>query len=153
MLKIFYNPSYVRLKRLGTTRAIFLSTVVVFLMTWFLHAYQWFWLRGSFLLTPVDILFWTILAVLMITNILWGKKKASIGEKPGILSKPYEPLNRSGDPRSCAYYGHSGPGMMLVWFALWSIGTDLQNVAILLLSVLIIMSSFFALILEKFLLK
>ena len=38
-----------------------LATLFVFLMTWFLHAYQWFWLRGTLLLVWQDMLFWAIL--------------------------------------------------------------------------------------------
>jgi hypothetical protein len=71
MLKIFYYPAYFRLKRWGPTSALAISTLFVFLVTWFLHAYQWFWLRGSFLLAWQDGLFWAILAVLVVINALW----------------------------------------------------------------------------------
>jgi hypothetical protein len=37
----------------------------VFFATWVLHAYQWFWIRGSYLLAWNDVLFWAILAVLV----------------------------------------------------------------------------------------
>ena len=40
-------------------------------MTWFLHSYQWFWLRGSVLFEWQDILFWTVLGVLVVINSLW----------------------------------------------------------------------------------
>ncbi len=43
-------------------------------MTWFLHAYQWFWLRGTVLFVWQDILFWTILGVLVVVNSLWEAK-------------------------------------------------------------------------------
>jgi D-alanyl-lipoteichoic acid acyltransferase DltB (MBOAT superfamily) len=43
VMKIFYYPVYFRLRKLGETRAIVLSTLIVFFATWFLHAYQWFW--------------------------------------------------------------------------------------------------------------
>ncbi|HUF40027.1 MAG TPA: hypothetical protein VMN57_16000 [Anaerolineales bacterium] len=72
MQKIFYYPAYTWLTRRGLTArpALILTTVYVFFWTWFLHAWYWFWLRGSFLLTANDILFWTILAVLVLVNIL-----------------------------------------------------------------------------------
>src|SRR5205814_7544077 len=68
--KIFYYPLYFKLRRWGPTRAMVLSTLFVFLATWLLHAYQWFWLRGSFLVAAPDILFWSILALLVVVNSL-----------------------------------------------------------------------------------
>ena len=70
MLKIFYYPAYFQLKRLGATWALILATLFVFTMTWTLHAYQWFWLRGTGLLVSQDVLFWTILGVLVVVNAL-----------------------------------------------------------------------------------
>ena len=71
MQKIFYYPAFFRLKGWGTTGALVASTIFVFAATWLLHAYQWFWLRGSFLLTLPDASFWAILAVLVVINSLW----------------------------------------------------------------------------------
>lgn len=71
MQKIFYYPAFFRLKRWGTTGALVASTLFAFAATWLLHAYQWFWLRGSFLLTVPDTSFWAILALLVVVNSLW----------------------------------------------------------------------------------
>jgi D-alanyl-lipoteichoic acid acyltransferase DltB (MBOAT superfamily) len=71
MQKVFYYPAFFQLKGLGISQALIISTVFVFIMTWLLHAYQWFWLRGSFLLTIPDASFWAILAVLVVANSLW----------------------------------------------------------------------------------
>lgn len=71
MQKVFYYPAVFRLKKLGTNNAIIVATLYVFLLTWFLHAYQWFWLRGTTLFVPQDILFWTILGVLVVLNSLY----------------------------------------------------------------------------------
>jgi D-alanyl-lipoteichoic acid acyltransferase DltB (MBOAT superfamily) len=68
MLKVFYYPTYFYLKKLGPLPAIVLATVVVFFMTWLLHSYQWFWLRGTFPVTWQDGLFWGILGVLVVAN-------------------------------------------------------------------------------------
>jgi D-alanyl-lipoteichoic acid acyltransferase DltB (MBOAT superfamily) len=79
MLKIFYYPTVFRFRHLGTTQAMILATMFVFLMTWFLHAYQWFWLRGTALFVTQDILFWAILGALVVVNALWelrhGRKR------------------------------------------------------------------------------
>jgi alginate O-acetyltransferase complex protein AlgI len=74
MMKLFFYPSYFRLKRFGSTTALILSTVVVFVVTWLLHSYQWFWLRGNFPITKMDILFWSILGLLVIANSLYELK-------------------------------------------------------------------------------
>ena len=71
MQKLFYYPVFFRLKHWGTTQALIVSTIFVFFATWLLHAYQWFWLRGSYLLTLPDASFWGILAVLVAVNSLW----------------------------------------------------------------------------------
>ena len=67
MMKVFYYPAVFRLVPLGTTAAVALATLYVFVVTWALHSYQWFWLRGSLLLEWKDVVFWTILAVLVVT--------------------------------------------------------------------------------------
>jgi len=74
MQKIFYYPAVFKLKKLGTTWALVIATLYVFIMTWFLHAYQWFWLRGTMLFVAQDILFWAILGVLVVINSLYEIK-------------------------------------------------------------------------------
>src|SRR5438874_1265744 len=71
MLRIFYYPAVFRLRKWGTTRAMVLATLFVFMLTWFLHAYQWFWLRGTALLEGRDALFWVILGGLVVANALY----------------------------------------------------------------------------------
>jgi hypothetical protein len=43
---------------LGARRRWSSRPLIVFVVTWLLHSYQWFWLRGGFPLTPQDVLFW-----------------------------------------------------------------------------------------------
>jgi len=83
MQKIFYFPMVFALKRLGTTKAITIATMVVFLLTWALHSYQWFWLRGIVLFAWHDMLFWGVLGVLVVVNSLYELKfgrRRSIGK-------------------------------------------------------------------------
>ena len=70
MMKLVYYPSYFWWRRWGGTTAIVAATITVFLLTWLLHSYQWFWLRGGFPLAPQDGLFWAILAVLVVQGSL-----------------------------------------------------------------------------------
>jgi D-alanyl-lipoteichoic acid acyltransferase DltB (MBOAT superfamily) len=74
MQRIFYYPMVFRLRKLGTTRAMVVSTLFVFTMTWLLHAYQWFWLRGTLLLVWRDVLFWVILGGVVVVNALYELK-------------------------------------------------------------------------------
>jgi hypothetical protein len=83
MQKIFYFPAVFALKRLGTNNAIIIATLYVFMLTWLLHSYQWFWLRGSWLLAWHDMLFWAVLGVLVVVNSLYEIKygrKRSLGK-------------------------------------------------------------------------
>jgi D-alanyl-lipoteichoic acid acyltransferase DltB (MBOAT superfamily) len=70
MMKVFYYPAYFALRKRGETMALVTSTLVVFAVTWALHSYQTFWIQGSFLLAWNDVLFWTLLAVLVVVNAL-----------------------------------------------------------------------------------
>src|SRR3954454_23714529 len=45
-----------------------------FMLTWFLHADQWFWLRGTMWFVVQDILFWAILGVFVVMNALYELK-------------------------------------------------------------------------------
>jgi hypothetical protein len=74
MLKIFFNPLYFKLRKLGATPALVISTLFVFFATWVLHAYQWFWLRGSSLLLWTDVAFWSILALLVVVNAIYESR-------------------------------------------------------------------------------
>jgi alginate O-acetyltransferase complex protein AlgI len=85
MQRVFYYPAVFRLRKLGTTKAMVLATMFVFVLTWFLHAYQWFWLRGTALLEGRDALFWVILGGLVVVNALYelryGRTR-SLGKAP-----------------------------------------------------------------------
>jgi hypothetical protein len=102
MLKLFFNPAYFRLKKLGPTRALILATVYSFLFTWLLHIYQTMWLRGTVVFArehtifgmqlrfpfPVpivefawqDTFFWWALGTLVLGTALWeqwrGRQRA-----------------------------------------------------------------------------
>ena len=87
MQKLFYYPAVFRLRGFGTTNAMIAATLYVFILTWFLHAYQWFWLRGTVLLVPQDILFWMILGLLVVVNALYELKHG----RKGTVGKQVQP--------------------------------------------------------------
>jgi D-alanyl-lipoteichoic acid acyltransferase DltB (MBOAT superfamily) len=114
MLKVFYYPLYFKLRTWGITKALVISTLWVFLATWFLHSYQWFWLRGSFLLAWQDVLFWGILALLVIINSLYEAKHG----RDRTLGK------HSWTLRNFAMVALSTVGTFSVICALWSLWTS-----------------------------
>jgi D-alanyl-lipoteichoic acid acyltransferase DltB (MBOAT superfamily) len=69
MVRLFFNPVVFRFKRWPQPVALALATTIVFLATWFLHAYQSYWLRGTWGFTVPDALFWGILGALVLVNV------------------------------------------------------------------------------------
>ena len=58
--------------------ALAVATVAVFLATWFLHAYQSYWLRGSWGFTVPDALFWGILGALVLVNVQLDARRSRV---------------------------------------------------------------------------
>jgi alginate O-acetyltransferase complex protein AlgI len=83
MVKLVYFPVYFWLRRSGDTRAQVVATAAVFTTTWLLHSYQWFWLRGEFLFTWPDFLFWAVLGALVTVNLLMERGKRRATTSPG----------------------------------------------------------------------
>jgi len=78
--KIVFNPACFALRRFGETRALAGATMIAAVATWFLHACQWFWIRGEFPLIAVDMLFWAVLGTCLTVNVVLdsrrGKRRA-----------------------------------------------------------------------------
>jgi len=107
MMKLVYYPSFFGLRRFGNRRAIVLATATVFVTTWLLHSYQWFWLRGGFPITVPDTLFWGILGVAMV---LASLKESDRGRRR-VVGKPGWSLR----------LGLRTVGMFCVLATLWSL--------------------------------
>ena len=69
MVRVVFNPVVFRLKKRPQALALAVATVVVFVVTWALHAYQSFWLRGSWGFSAPDAIFWGVLGVLVLVNV------------------------------------------------------------------------------------
>jgi D-alanyl-lipoteichoic acid acyltransferase DltB (MBOAT superfamily)/lysophospholipase L1-like esterase len=111
MLKVFYYPVYFRLKKYNDLTRLVIATVGVFLVTWILHAYQWFWLRGTFMLLPQDMLFWGILGFLVVVNSIYEVKK---GRKRSLGKRAWT-------PRELSIQGLKILGTFTVIAVLWSL--------------------------------
>jgi hypothetical protein len=64
--KIVYFPVFMRLRKSGSIPAMAPATLAVFVCSWLLHSYQWFWIRGDFPVSWVDIAFWGSVSVLVL---------------------------------------------------------------------------------------
>lgn len=72
LVKVFYYPIFFKIRKLGTKRATFLTIIFMFLISWMLHSYQWFWFKGDFPLKAVDAIFWNTWGILVATTAFMG---------------------------------------------------------------------------------
>jgi hypothetical protein len=83
LMKLVYYPSFFRLRPGGETRAIVISTVFVFVVSWALHSFAWFWVLGAPLLTATDITFWLLLGTLVGATAIWDLRQAARPRRSG----------------------------------------------------------------------
>jgi D-alanyl-lipoteichoic acid acyltransferase DltB (MBOAT superfamily) len=69
MVRLVFNPVVFRLKHWPQTVALAVATVAVFLTTWLLHAYQSYWIKGTWGFSVHDALFWGILGIFVLVNV------------------------------------------------------------------------------------
>jgi D-alanyl-lipoteichoic acid acyltransferase DltB (MBOAT superfamily) len=86
--KIIYFPIFMRLRKRGATLAMVVATFAVFVLSWLLHSYQWFWIRGDFPITGVDIAFWGSVSLLVVGTVVFEARRAA----RGAPAKPPRPL-------------------------------------------------------------
>ncbi|MCF8236758.1 MAG: hypothetical protein K9I85_01240 [Saprospiraceae bacterium] len=72
LVKVFYYPIFFKIRKLGTKRATFLTILIMFMISWMLHSYQWFWFKGDFPLKMVDAIFWNTWGILVATTAFSG---------------------------------------------------------------------------------
>jgi D-alanyl-lipoteichoic acid acyltransferase DltB (MBOAT superfamily) len=136
MMKLFYYPAYFRLRRLGATTGLVLSTALVFAGTWALHSYQWFWLRGSFLIEAHDTLFWAILGVAMIANSVYearhGRRRTLSGRGPNGFARAALALRTLATFMVlCALWSMWSSDTLEQWLQLWRTSDSLWLAAAL----------------------
>jgi len=109
--KIIYFPIFMRLRKSGQTRAMVVATIAVFVGSWLLHSYQWFWIRGEFPITSVDMLFWGVITCVVVLNSLVEARR-----DPDATAREPHPL-RAAFARAARTIGVFGL-MCLLW-SLW----------------------------------
>ncbi|MCB1233058.1 MAG: SGNH/GDSL hydrolase family protein [Verrucomicrobiae bacterium] len=77
MTKMVFYPSFMSLRKLklGHQSRLAVATIIVFIATAVLHAYQTFWLRGDFEIHQTDYAFWGILGLLVVANNLLDARR------------------------------------------------------------------------------
>lgn len=109
MMKTVFYPTYFRVKDRGPKASLVIATVVVFVVTWLLHSYQWFWLRGGFPLTPQDTLFWAVLGGFVVYG---GLRDLEAAKKPRRIG---------GDQGWNRVRGLQTAATFTMFYALWSL--------------------------------
>jgi alginate O-acetyltransferase complex protein AlgI len=92
MVRLFFNPVAFRLKRWPQPLALAIATLAVFMATWFLHAYQWYWLRGSWGFSVPDALFWGILGALVLVNVQLDARRSLSPGRSRATARPIRDL-------------------------------------------------------------
>jgi D-alanyl-lipoteichoic acid acyltransferase DltB (MBOAT superfamily) len=85
MVRIVFNPVVFQLKRRPQPLALAVATTAVFLTTWLLHAYQSYWLRGTWGFSVPDALFWGVLGVLVLVGVQLDARRSRSLSQPLAL--------------------------------------------------------------------
>ncbi|MEM7309425.1 MAG: hypothetical protein AAF682_22270 [Planctomycetota bacterium] len=84
MVKLVYFPVVFRLRRSGDLRAQIVATVAVFSVTWLLHGYVKYWWSPSWPFNVPDALFWGVLGLLVIVNVVLESRSPRARSSPGL---------------------------------------------------------------------
>ncbi|MEO8198915.1 MAG: hypothetical protein ABI679_00205 [Gemmatimonadota bacterium] len=87
MMKLVYYPSFFRFRKYGGTMALIGATILVFFLTWLLHSYQWFWIRGEFPITQTDIAFWGAIGGFMLYEMLRESRRTAAGVRASVVRR------------------------------------------------------------------
>lgn len=88
MTKVFYYPSVFAFKAMGPLRSMIAATAVAFFFTYWLHAYQTYWMRGTIVVRLQDVIFWTLLGALVardaVKEATHGRARTLTPRKPTV---------------------------------------------------------------------
>ncbi len=114
MVRVVFHPLAFRWKRRPQWQALGGATLAVFVVTWALHAYQSFWVRGIWGFSVPDTLFWGILGALVLVNVQFDARDGA--------ARPSRCPSRP-NPVACliraAKIAATGTTLALLW-SLWS---------------------------------
>jgi D-alanyl-lipoteichoic acid acyltransferase DltB (MBOAT superfamily) len=121
MVRLIFNPVVFRLKRWPQPAALAVATLAVFPTTWMLHAYQSFWLRGSWGFSVPDALFWGVLGVLVLINVQFDARRSR--NRGGAKARAWGPVAdvRGIDLAPLLIRGLKTAGTFITIAVLWSL--------------------------------
>jgi len=122
--KTIYFPVFMRYrKKQGMERGLVLATIAVFVVSWALHSWQWFWLQGEVLFTEVDLLFWGLAGAAVVVSAVVETRRGNVPSPP-----PLPPLQEAiARTRGTALVF----GLTCVLWSLWCSGSVQEWFAIL----------------------
>lgn len=65
MIRVFYYPIVFKLKKQNQKFVVWFATLFMFGLSWLLHSWQWYWIKGSYYFYPTDMLFWFTLGLII----------------------------------------------------------------------------------------
>lgn len=79
--KLVFYPLHFGLKgRVPQGAVLAIATALTFVLTWWLHSYQWFWIRGDFPILLKDVVFWSIIGIGVFVNLVleerYGRRRS-----------------------------------------------------------------------------
>lgn len=110
MMRVFYYPFMFRFKKYNPVIVLFFCINIMFFVSWFLHSWQWFWIKGSGYFYLTDILFWMIFGIIVSIQSV----------------RAYLKFNRTPDTKQDNYFVDSVKLvlMLFVMCVLWSMWTS-----------------------------
>jgi hypothetical protein len=78
LMKLIYYPAFFALRKKWKGKPIIASLLLVFIASCFFHWYQLFFIGGRYMLKLNDILFWLMLAALVIANVITGGGESTV---------------------------------------------------------------------------
>ena len=85
LMKLLYFPLYFKFRK-KWIYPVFSIVLIVFVINWFMHGYQWFWILGSYPMRDTDVAFWAVFGVLVaINSVIDLNKNRSTGKDQSDL--------------------------------------------------------------------
>jgi D-alanyl-lipoteichoic acid acyltransferase DltB (MBOAT superfamily) len=94
MAKVFFYPAFFALHGWGRSVALVVASLWVFVVTWLLHSYQVFWLRGELPLTPKGAILWLSAGGAATVSLLFDLRRAGKDSRPAPSNSGREWLRR-----------------------------------------------------------
>ena len=78
-----------KLKKRITKNLLAITMICVFIISWMLHGYQWFWIRGFYTFNSLDLIFWLVLGGCITVNAVIQEKQSQKPFKEVPIYKTY----------------------------------------------------------------